>query len=122
MIGAWHLHQQTKHLPLDLFVLFSSASSLIGPNGQGNYASANFFLDALAHYRNAQGLHALTINWGALSEAGYVARNENVAKYLDLLGLESFTPQEALSIFANIIPKNPVQLGRLVLTGKLFLS
>ena len=111
MIGAWHLHQQTKHLPLDLFVLFSSASSLIGPNGQGNYASANFFLDALAHYRNAQGLHALTINWGALSEAGYVARNENVAKYLDLLGLESFTPQEALSIFANIIPKNPVQLG-----------
>ena len=111
MVGAWQLHQQTKHLPLDLFVLFSSASSLIGPNGQGNYASANFFLDALAHYRNAQGLHALTINWGALSEAGYVARNENVAKYLDLLGLESFTPQEALSIFAKIIPKNPVQLG-----------
>ena len=111
MIGAWHLHQQTTHLPLDFFVLFSSASSIIGPNGQGNYAAANYFLDALAHYRNARGLHALTVNWGALSEAGYVARNENVAKYLDLLGLESFTPQEALSIFGNIISKNPVQLG-----------
>ncbi len=111
MIGAWHLHQLTQQMHIDFFVLFSSASSMLGPNGQGNYASANFFLDALAHYRNAMGLHALTVNWGALSEAGYVARNENVAKYLDILGLESFTPQEALSIFAQILPKNPVQLG-----------
>ncbi len=111
MTGAWNLHTLTRHLPLEQFILFSSASSIVGGAGQGNYASANFFLDALAHYRAALGLPALTMNWGALSEAGYVARNEKVAKYLDQLGLESFTPQEAFSIFAKILHKSSVQLG-----------
>ncbi len=111
MTGAWNLHSLTLNLPLDHFILFSSASSLIGGAGQGNYASANYFLDAMAHYRKSLGLPALTMNWGALSEAGYVARNEKVAKYLDQLGLESFTPKEALSIFAKILNKNTVQLG-----------
>ena len=111
MTGGWNLHLQTMHLPLDHFVLFSSASSMIGAAGQGNYASANYFLDALAHYRNSIGLPVLTVNWGALSEAGYVARNDDVAKYLEALGLENFTIAEALSIFEKLLPRNSVQIG-----------
>ncbi len=111
MAGAWNLHTLTLGLPLEHFILFSSASSMIGGAGQGNYASANFFLDAIANYRKALGLPALAINWGALSETGYVARNEKVAKYLNKLGLESFTPSEALSIFTRVLPKSSAQLG-----------
>ena len=38
-----HLHQLTQEMPLDAFVLFSSASSLLGSPGQGNHAAANAF-------------------------------------------------------------------------------
>ena len=62
--GAWHLHTQTLNQSLDFFVLFSSVASVMGSPGQSNYASANAFLDGLAHHRKNQGLAATTINWG----------------------------------------------------------
>jgi myxalamid-type polyketide synthase MxaB len=71
--GAWNLHREALGLPLDFFVCFSSMASLLGSPGQGSYAAANAFLDALAQYRRSCGLPALSINWGAWSEAGMAA-------------------------------------------------
>jgi len=71
--GTWHLHQLTKALPLDHFVLFSSAASLLGSAGQINYAAANSFLDAVAHYRQQLHLPALSINWGPWDGDGLAA-------------------------------------------------
>jgi acyl transferase domain-containing protein/NADPH:quinone reductase-like Zn-dependent oxidoreductase/acyl carrier protein len=72
--GAWHLHEQSAGTPLDLFVLFSSASARFGSLGQANYAAANAFLDALAEYRHARGQTALSVGWGAWAEVGMAAR------------------------------------------------
>jgi acyl carrier protein len=74
--GAWLLHELSRELPLDFFVLFSSTTALIGSARLGHYAAANQFLDALAHQRRAAGLPALSVNWGtwdemrAVSDAG----------------------------------------------------
>ncbi|NEO43855.1 MAG: SDR family NAD(P)-dependent oxidoreductase [Moorea sp. SIO4A3] len=74
--GAWNLHNLTVHEPIDFFVLFSSAASLLGSPGQANHSAANAFLDALAYYRQSMGLPGLSINWGAVAQIGAAAKGQ----------------------------------------------
>lgn len=117
--GAMNLHNATKEIPLDYFVMFSSISSLIGNVGQANYVSANAFLDAFAWYRHGLGLPATTINLGVLAESGVVARNKNLETVLEGAGIRSFTNEQVMAGLNSILLERPVQTGFFDLNWKM---
>ncbi|MEU5274519.1 type I polyketide synthase [Streptomyces hygroscopicus] len=99
--AAWHLHELTRELELSAFVLFSSAAGVFGGAGQGNYAAANAFLDALAQYRRAQGLPATSLAWGLWAESGGMAGELDEAE-LDRLrrgGVAALTADQGRELF-----------------------
>ena len=99
--GARHLDELTAGLELSAFVLFSSAAAAFGNAGQGNYAAANAFLDALAQRRRAEGGHAVALAWGpwALEDgmAGGLGASDRAR--MERLGITPLTPEQGLDLF-----------------------
>jgi len=106
--GAWHLHRLTCELPLDWFVLFSSATALLGSPGQANHAAANAFQDALVHHRRARGLPAMTINWGPWSEIGAAARRE-IGERVKTKGIGTISPAKGWRVLTRLFDAMPAQ-------------
>ena len=108
--GTWHLHTLSQGMPLDFFVLFSSAVSILGSPGQGNHAAACAFEDAFAHYRRALGLPALSINWGPWAEIGAATRR-NVNERLRTQGFQAIAPRQGLKIFEELLGRELTQIA-----------
>ncbi len=113
--AAWVLHEATRGADLCAFVTFSSAASVMGTPGQGNYAAANAFLDGLAQHRRAHGLPGLSLAWGLWEDASgmtghlgeadlrRLARN-GVLPLPTALGLELFDAALAADHHGVLVP------------------
>ena len=100
--GGWLLHQATIALPLDHFILFSSAVTVLGTRGQASYAMANSFLAWLATHRVAQGLPAVTIDWGPWVASGAQVKRDFLSSWKKAGG-EPIEYAEGLEILEKII-------------------
>jgi malonyl CoA-acyl carrier protein transacylase len=110
--GAWNLHVLTKKLPLDFFVVFSSAASLLGSPGQGNYAAANAFMDALAHHRLSLGLPGVSINWGPWGDSGMAASlSSRQQARLSAQGMNTIDPEQGLQVLEQVLGQTLAQIG-----------
>ena len=102
--GLWNLHQLTKDIDLDLFMMFSSISGIMGLPGLGNYAAANSFLDALAYLRRAQGLPATSVAYGTWGGDGMAAILVSTTRaHLSQLGLGFLAPEVGLKLFERAV-------------------
>ncbi|NEO13005.1 MULTISPECIES: type I polyketide synthase [unclassified Moorena] len=110
--GTWYLHQLTRDLPLDFFVCFSSIASMLGNSGQGNYAAANAFMDAMAHYRRGLGLPGLSINWGPWASGGMAARlGTQHQNRSDISGMRTIQPEQGMVALENLLSVSQSQVG-----------
>jgi acyl transferase domain-containing protein/acyl carrier protein/ribosomal protein S18 acetylase RimI-like enzyme/ubiquinone/menaquinone biosynthesis C-methylase UbiE len=104
--GSWLLHELSLELPLDFFVLFSSAATLLGARDLGHYAAANQFLDFLAHTRRGMGMSALSINWGAWDSIRSLGqRRDGMARF----GLNAMEGTRALSAMSRLVRSGVAQ-------------
>ncbi|MBW4636528.1 MAG: type I polyketide synthase [Iphinoe sp. HA4291-MV1] len=126
--GAWNLHTFTKDIPLDFFVLFSSAASIFSFSdsfsGLGSYAGANTFLDSLAHLRKLLGLPGLSINWGWWSNVGMTNTVDNRRGFAQLIaqGVEPIESQQMLDILEQLVQKDSPQVGVIHINWSKFLE
>ena len=111
MVGAWNLHTTTLDDPLEHFISFSSFSSVAGGAKQSNYNAGNFFLDSLSCHRRALGLPALTLNWGGISGAGFVHRNQKISEYFERIGFQSISVEDALRVLQMMLQYDPGQMA-----------
>ncbi|APA88929.1 type I polyketide synthase [Paraburkholderia sprentiae WSM5005] len=96
--GAWNLHRATRELPLDFFVVYSSATTFLGNPGQSSYVAANSFLEALIAQRRAAGLPGTCMAWGPLDDVGFLARNADTREALQArIGGVSISSAEAMA-------------------------
>ncbi|MCN9244091.1 SDR family NAD(P)-dependent oxidoreductase, partial [Streptomyces sp. RY43-2] len=99
--AALHLHELTRDQGLSAFILFSSASGTFGGPGQGNYAAANAFLDALAHQRRAQGLPAQSLAWTLWDQRSALTEHLDDAdvRRLARSGMPPLSIEQGLTLF-----------------------
>jgi acyl transferase domain-containing protein/surfactin synthase thioesterase subunit len=109
--SAWNLHLLSLPLRLDRFVLFSSLAGTLGSPGQGGYAAANAFLDALASHRQAGGLAGLSLAWGPWEARGLTAKlDSNQRARLARQGIGMLSASEGPRLFEEAIARPEAEL------------
>lgn len=106
--GAAVLDRLTVDDKLDNFILFSSATTLVGNPGQANYVAANGYLEGLARARRARGLAGLAVGFGAIADRGYLVQNTDVNDLLaKRIGKTALKAQTALDMVESHLAFDP---------------
>jgi phthiocerol/phenolphthiocerol synthesis type-I polyketide synthase C len=108
--GVQNLEAVTRGMRLDYFVLFSSATTLMGNPGQANYVAANAYMEGVSRRRRQEGRPALAIGWGPITDVGVLARSEMLrSRFQRLTGVRGMRAAEALDLMAQALelPSSP---------------
>lgn len=83
---------------------YSSATTFVGSPGQSAYVVGNAFLEGAVLALRARGVPAMAIGWGAISDAGVIARTLGLAERLRMAtGVSGVTSAEALQHLGGLL-------------------
>ena len=109
--GVLALHEATRGQPLDWFIVYSSAASLLGSPGQTSYGAANAILDAVASFREAAGLPATSVSWGAVAEVGLAAAASARGARLGTRGIGSLPLADVDRVLERLLRTDAPHVG-----------
>ncbi len=115
--STWNLHQATLSDELDMFIMFSSISSIAGNRTQANYATGNSFQNAMAYYRRSLGLPGIAIALGAMSGIGVLANDYDLLRTLSKSGLQALQPDHFTKIMEAAVFESQHGDRSLISTG-----
>ncbi|SKB15922.1 hypothetical protein PL11201_80232 [Planktothrix sp. PCC 11201] len=121
--GTVYLDRATKEINLDFFILFSSGVAVLGNAGQVDYAAANAFMDAYAHYRhtlcasNKRFGRSLSINWPFWKEGGMGMDEQQLNALEQNTGIEALQTNSGINALLRVLNLKPNQV--MVLSGNL---
>lgn len=108
VLGIAALDEATRDDELQYFVAYSSATTLIGNPGQGAYILANAFLEGFMRKRLAAGKPGLAVAWGAIADAGVIARDQSLGERLArTTGVTGIPAKEALAHLGQLLAQEP---------------
>lgn len=115
--STWNLHQSTLPDSLDMFIMFSSISSISGNRTQANYATGNAFQNAMADYRRSIGLPGIAIALGAMSDIGTLANDLDLLRTLSQSGMQPINPKMLSKIMEAAVFESKHTDRSLLVTG-----
>lgn len=119
--GSWNLHELTLDQPLDFFIILASAIGVLGNSSQANYSAGNAYEDALAQYRRAHGLPAVSIDLGMMLGVGAVAEDESgaIRRNLERKGFVGIEEPEFLTMLEVAIQDDTHKQGHQLEHGQM---
>ncbi|MFW5498811.1 MULTISPECIES: amino acid adenylation domain-containing protein [unclassified Maridesulfovibrio] len=106
--GASLLHEMTRSMEPDIFVMFSSISTLHGITNAGAYSAANGYLEALSEMRQSKGLPSTCISWGPFSDCGMLKDDVQGHEQRESIGIHALNADSALNVLESIPQSAPV--------------
>ncbi|KAJ5609196.1 type I iterative polyketide synthase [Penicillium herquei] len=115
LYGTWNLHTEFS-LPnsLDFFVMLSSVSGVAGIASQSNYAAGGSYEDAMARWRQSQGLPGVAIDLGPISDIGYVSTDTRVAERLRKEGEFAMLDEDIVLRALNAAVSHPMGRSQVI--------
>lgn len=87
-----------RRITPDFFLMFSSATVLLGNPGQANYVAANMAMESLAASLRTKGIHAQVIGWGPVGDVGMLLANPQARRMLEnTLGTPALDSEDVLN-------------------------
>jgi NAD(P)-dependent dehydrogenase (short-subunit alcohol dehydrogenase family)/acyl carrier protein len=107
--GVWNIEEEVGEKEMEMMVMYSSATAVLGTPGQSNHAAGNAFMDMVARERRRRGKAGVSVNWGAWKEVG-AAAERGVGARVAGAGIGEISREGGIRAMEEVLSRGSVQV------------